>query len=60
MLTYMRLSGINKGLLINFNKVLLKDGIKSFVFEIGRILSCVHEGCEYLPVSSVSLRALRV
>ena len=31
MLTYMRLSGLKKGLLINFNTTLLKDGIKSFV-----------------------------
>ena len=30
-LTYMRLSGIRKGLLINFNVVMLKQGIKSFV-----------------------------
>ena len=30
-LTYMRLAGIRKGLLINFNVSLLKNGIKSFV-----------------------------
>jgi len=30
-LTYMKLSGIRKGLLINFNVTLLKDGLKSFV-----------------------------
>ena len=31
MLTYMRVAGLKKGLLINFNSVRLKDGIKSFV-----------------------------
>jgi GxxExxY protein len=31
-LTYMRLSRINIGLLINFNTVRLRDGIKHFVF----------------------------
>ncbi len=31
MLTYLRLSGLKKGLLINFNTKLLRDGIKSFV-----------------------------
>ena len=31
LLTYMRLSKINKGLLFNFNEKLLKDGIKSIV-----------------------------
>ena len=30
-LTYMRLTGCRYGLLINFNFVLLKDGIKRFV-----------------------------
>ena len=30
-LTYMKLSGIHTGLLINFNEVLLKNGIKRFV-----------------------------
>jgi len=30
-LTYMRLSGITKGLLINFNVSLLKQGLRSFV-----------------------------
>jgi GxxExxY protein len=30
-LTYLKLSGLKKGLLINFNAALLKDGIKSFV-----------------------------
>ena len=30
-LTYLRLSGLKKGLLINFNSERLKDGIKSFV-----------------------------
>ena len=30
-LTYMRLSGLEKGLLFNFNEDRLKDGIKSFV-----------------------------
>lgn len=30
-LTYMKLSNISTGLLINFNEVLLKDGIKRFV-----------------------------
>ena len=30
-LTYMRLTGLRKGLLINFNVPVLKDGIKSFV-----------------------------
>lgn len=30
-LTYMRLSGIRTGLLVNFNVTLLKDGIKRFV-----------------------------
>jgi len=32
LLTYMKLSGIKTGLLINFNELLLKDGIKRFVF----------------------------
>ncbi|MBI5307889.1 MAG: GxxExxY protein [Planctomycetes bacterium] len=32
LLTYMKLSGIKTGLLINFNEMLLKDGIKRFVF----------------------------
>lgn len=31
MLTYMKLSGVNTGLLINFNVTRLKDGIKRFV-----------------------------
>jgi GxxExxY protein len=31
MLTYLRLSGIKTGLLVNFNSVLLKDGIRRFV-----------------------------
>jgi GxxExxY protein len=30
-LTYMKLSGIRTGLLINFNVAVLKDGIKRFV-----------------------------
>ncbi|MGZ4953653.1 MAG: GxxExxY protein [Methylobacter sp.] len=30
-LTYMKLTGLNIGLLINFNEVLLKNGIKRFV-----------------------------
>lgn len=30
-LTYMKLSGIRKGLLMNFNVSLLKDGVKRFV-----------------------------
>lgn len=30
-LTYLRLSGLEKGLLINFNVVKLKDGLKSFL-----------------------------
>lgn len=30
-LSYMKLSGIKQGFLINFNTVLLKDGLKSFV-----------------------------
>ena len=30
-LTYMRLSGMTKGLLINFNVSLLKQGLRSFV-----------------------------
>lgn len=30
-LTYLKLSGIRTGLLINFNEILLKDGIKRFV-----------------------------
>jgi GxxExxY protein len=32
LLTYMRISGMKKGLLINFNSRLLKDGIKRLVF----------------------------
>ncbi len=31
LLTYMKLANIQKGLLINFNQVRLKDGIKRFV-----------------------------
>ena len=31
MLTYLRLSGINVGLLMNFNSVALKDGLRRFV-----------------------------
>ncbi len=31
LLTYLRISGLSTGLLINFNKVLLKEGIKRFV-----------------------------
>jgi len=31
LMTYMRLCKINKGLLLNFNEKLLKDGIKSIV-----------------------------
>jgi GxxExxY protein len=31
-LTYMKLAGLNIGLLINFNETLLKNGIKRFVF----------------------------
>ena len=29
--TYLRLSGLRKGLLINFNVAVLKEGLKSFV-----------------------------
>jgi GxxExxY protein len=32
MLTYLRLSGIKTGLLVNFNSILLKDGLRRFVF----------------------------
>jgi len=32
LLTYLRISGMKKGLLINFNSRLLKDGIKRLVF----------------------------
>lgn len=32
MLTYMKLSGLDLGLIINFNVKLLKDGIKRFVY----------------------------
>ncbi len=31
LLTYMKLSGIKVGLLMNFNEIVLKDGIKRFV-----------------------------
>jgi len=31
-LTYMRLSHLNVGLLINFNEIMLRNGIKRFVF----------------------------
>ena len=31
LLTYMKLSGINLGLLINFNSKVLKEGLKRFV-----------------------------
>lgn len=31
LLTYMKLAMIKKGLLINFNSMMLKDGIKRFV-----------------------------
>ena len=31
LLTYMKLSGINQGFLINFNVQLLKQGLKSFI-----------------------------
>jgi GxxExxY protein len=31
MLTYLRLSGANVGLLMNFNSVVLKDGLRRFV-----------------------------
>jgi GxxExxY protein len=31
LLTYLKLSGIKTGLLINFNEQLLKDGIRRFV-----------------------------
>ncbi len=31
MLTYLRLSGLRAGLLMNFNNVVLKDGLKRFV-----------------------------
>ena len=30
-ITYMRLAGLHKGLLLNFNEEVLKNGIKSFV-----------------------------
>lgn len=33
MLTYLRLSGIRVGLLVNFNVKVLKDGIRRFVFD---------------------------
>jgi hypothetical protein len=35
-LTYLRLSGIGQGLLINFNTRLVKDGIKSLLLSRGR------------------------
>jgi GxxExxY protein len=31
MLTYLRLSGVRAGLLMNFNSVVLKDGLRRFV-----------------------------
>jgi len=31
MLTYLRLSGLRAGLLMNFNNVVLKDGLRRFV-----------------------------
>ena len=31
LLTYMKLSGIKVGLLMNFNEIVLKDGIKRFI-----------------------------
>jgi len=31
MLTYLRLSGLKVGLLMNFNSVVLKDGLRRFV-----------------------------
>jgi GxxExxY protein len=31
MLTYLRLSGLRVGLLMNFNNVVLKDGLRRFV-----------------------------
>lgn len=36
MLTYLRLSGHELGLLINFNTVLLKDGLRRSVLTAGR------------------------
>lgn len=33
MLTYLRLSGIRVGLLVNFNVKVLKDGVRRFVFD---------------------------
>jgi hypothetical protein len=33
LLTYMKLAGVKIGLLINFNNVTLKDGLKRFVVE---------------------------
>ncbi len=32
-LTYLRLSGVRIGLLINFNVVVLKDGLKRFILD---------------------------
>jgi GxxExxY protein len=34
LLTYLKLTGLNLGLLLNFNVVLLKDGIKRFVNDL--------------------------
>ena len=31
LLTYMKLAGVKIGLLINFNQIMLKDGLKRFV-----------------------------
>ena len=31
MLTYLRITGLHTGLLLNFNRPVLKDGIKRFV-----------------------------
>jgi len=38
LLTYMKLAGIKVGLLINFNVIRLRDGIRRFVLQILRAL----------------------
>lgn len=44
MLTYLKLTGLRRGLLLNFNVPLLKDGLRSFLHDRSRGTSGMNHG----------------